>query len=224
MDLLSCRVPLRKINIVVSLGFLLLNPFCISAATGVSPYESNEAFVKRNIPEDVALCSETIVVDAKDKERISRAWLLPRLPDSMDFVVGRDEDGHIVGAASFVVVYGEVHREYHHVGVALAPSGLIKEVAVMDVRSDRPGLVANRTFLDQFVGKGNSRLSLARDLDAITGATESSAAIVEAVNTVIALYSEFVKEKKKPPKPALQSSRTTQTWLPRKVAGCTWVL
>jgi hypothetical protein len=188
----SSQLAMPNRKFIACFALFVVNLLGYGPATEADQYVSKDAFVRRNIPTGSTIIKRTVELGFEDKKRIKRKWLLSWLPDSLDFLVGRCEDGRMSGVVSFAVVYGEIHREYHHVGVGIAPSGTIAEVAVMDAKSERPGRLATKGFLEQFKGKGRGRLSLAKDIDAVSGATESSNTVVDAVNAVMAIYSEFV--------------------------------
>jgi len=190
----SCGAACDRVVIFACKCTLVLHLLVYFPPAQADQYVTREHFVRRNILDGSVLVERKVVLTAEEKQRIKRRWLLAWLPDSMDFIVGQDKDGNITGTVSFAVVYGEIHREYHHVGVGIAPSGKITEVAVMEAKSERPGRLATKVFLEQFKGKGSGRLSLARDIDAVTGATESSKTVVDAVNAIVAVYSESFKE------------------------------
>lgn len=82
-------------------------------------------------------------------------------------------------------------------------SGKVTSVAILDVSNETPGLgqnAAREDFYSQFIGK-NSAVSAAKhgtasgenEIDAVTGATITSKAVTNAVNTAIG-YAEKITE------------------------------
>jgi len=80
--------------------------------------------------------------------------------------------------------------------------GTIASVEVLDASSETPGLGQNTTkpeFSEQFVGKSGllsvtkSGASRDSEIDAVTGATITSTAVTESVNTALSLF-EQIKE------------------------------
>ena len=119
---------------------------------------------------------------------------MPSIPSSVPFVLGKDKEGALTGAVSFLVLHGPVYRAYHHVGVALRPDGTIKTVAVMDLKAEKPQEVATEQFLGQFADKTSRTLRFAEDINAVSGATESSRTVLTAVKVIVAVFLKHVKE------------------------------
>ena len=72
--------------------------------------------------------------------------------------------------------------------VALEPDMTCKSVSVISY-NETPGLgskAADHSFLDQFVGKSGV-LAVKKDIDAVAGATVSSKAVTEGVNSALAV-------------------------------------
>lgn len=75
---------------------------------------------------------------------------------------------------------------------AIAPDGRILNLAILDVSNETPGLGQNVTkpdFYSQFKGK-NDKLSF-NDIDAVTSATYSSKAVLNAVNEAIDTFQKL---------------------------------
>ncbi len=69
--------------------------------------------------------------------------------------------------------------------VAVDATGSVAAVRVVGAVRETPGLgtrITEREFLDQFTGTARPPLTFGRDVQAITGATDSSRAVLDAVN------------------------------------------
>ena len=73
--------------------------------------------------------------------------------------------------------------------VAFSPDGTIGNVVMMD-NSETPGMgskIADEAFVESFIGRNAAPMTL-EEIDAVTGATISSRAALNAVNLTIAEY------------------------------------
>ncbi len=78
-------------------------------------------------------------------------------------------------------------------GVALNPDGTIKTVAVMDLKAEKPQEMATEQFLGQFTNKSSRTLRYGEDINAVSGATESSRTVLIAVKVVVAVFLKYIK-------------------------------
>ncbi len=178
------------ILITVSL-FLFLTPLAHGALA--VQYISKEAFIERHIPEGSELSEKVISLERKEQETMARRFNLQSVPSSIPFVLGKDKSGALTGAAGFLVLHGRTYRAYHHVGVALNPDGTIKAVAVMDLKAEKPQEVATERFLAQFANKSSKTLRYGEEINAVSGATESSRTVLIAVKVIVAVFLKYVK-------------------------------
>ena len=91
-------------------------------------------------------------------------------------------------------VTGTGYNGFMRIVVGIDTAGVIKGVEVLE-HHETPGLGAkideirpgekDAWFLRQFVGKSARTIAIKRDIDAITGATISSKAVVDAVNKAV---------------------------------------
>jgi len=182
-------------------NILLLTVFSLSIVTMAAndaiaiQYTSKETFTKQNIPRESRLKEKTISLDNNKKQRLTYRLNISEVPDSVLFIIGINREDALTGAVCFLKLYGDIHREYHHVGVALNPDGTIKTVEIIELRSKKPQPVAKETFLGQFAKKSAKRLRYGEDISAVAGATESSRTVLRAVKVIVALFLEFIKEK-----------------------------
>lgn len=108
-----------------------------------------------------------------------------------DYTPGLDEGGNTVGYAFSVTTTGYSSGLKLMVGIDM--DGVITGVSIVDCSNETPGLGANAAqpyFYEQFTGK-SGELTVVKsgtagdsDIQALTGATITSTAVTEAVNTV----------------------------------------
>lgn len=88
---------------------------------------------------------------------------------------GRYIVDHVIGKHLFI--------DY---AVALGPDGRIRRVDILKYRESYGGEVADRSWLDQFVGKGRgSALKIGVDIQNISGATLSSNHLTEGIKRIV---------------------------------------
>lgn len=80
---------------------------------------------------------------------------------------------------------------YIDYAVALGPDGRIRRVDVLKYRESYGGEVRDRSWLDQFVGKGRSSpLKVGVDIRNISGATLSSHHLTEGIKRIVSRYAK----------------------------------
>ena len=80
--------------------------------------------------------------------------------------------------------------------VGILPDGTLSGIVYTDL-NETPGIgmkVADPSFTEQFAGVKADRLTLGENIDAATGATVSSEAVVDAVNAALDFWTTFVRE------------------------------
>ncbi len=156
-------------------------------------YISKEAFIAQNIPAGSEFFEEIVSLEKQEQDTLARRFNLPSVPASVPFVLGKDKGGALTGAVGFLVLYGTTYRAYHHIGVALYPDGTIKTVAVMDLKAEKPQEVATEQFLGQFANKSSRTLRYGEEINAVSGATESSRTVLMAVKVIVAVFLKYIK-------------------------------
>lgn len=78
--------------------------------------------------------------------------------------------------------------------VALDPDGRVLMVEILNYRESYGGEIANKDWLQQFVGKKpGDPVELGQDVTSISGATLSSEHLAEGIRRVLAIYSTCLK-------------------------------
>jgi len=78
--------------------------------------------------------------------------------------------------------------------VGLDPGGRVGRVEILEYRESYGGEVANRSWLNQFVGKtSGDPLELDQDIRNLSGATLSSRHVTEGIKRLLALYETCLK-------------------------------
>ena len=151
------------------------------------------------------ITQEKIELNAIETEKASRTLVLPNgvdysevttLENGVTYCVGSDADGNETGYIFTTGAKGYGGTVGVMVGVDL--EGNITGVEILS-HSETPGLGANATkqeFKDRFIGKNgtltvNKNSNEGQDIQAITAATNTSKAVVAAVNTALETFAEI---------------------------------
>jgi electron transport complex protein RnfG len=147
-----------------------------------------------------------IEMRAKEEEKAALEAILPEADDFVEKQVNGIgyyegyKEKRLIGYC--VKAVGNGYGGYFHIMVGVDPMGTIHGVEILD-HQETPGLGAridevkpgekDAWFLRQFKGKSALTISI-KDIDAITGATISSKAVVDSVTTAIREFLEKVKK------------------------------
>jgi electron transport complex protein RnfG len=171
---------------------LILAAICLAASFVLAvTYKVTKPAIDARAAEEEASALSKILPEADD--------FIKKEADAIEYYEGY-KNKNLVGYC--VKAVGNGYGGYFHMIIGIDTSGVIKGVAVL-AHQETPGLGAKINeikygeteawFLRQFKGKDASTLSL-EDIDAITGATISSQAVVDATNSSI---NEFLKKVKR---------------------------
>lgn len=115
-------------------------------------------------------------------------------PDNVEKMIKKSD-----GSIAFEVVTNGYSKKGIDILVAINEDGSIKAVSIVSL-GETPGLgtkVQNKDFLEQFSGKKDS-IELVKhspasenEIQAVTGATYSSAGVTEAVNIALSVYPQL---------------------------------
>lgn len=107
---------------------------------------------------------------------------------STEGVYAASKSGESIGWAIKVAVKG--YSGDMTVLVGIGSDGVIKGVSILS-HSETPGMGAkadDADYLSQYTGRNAEALTLGADIDAVTGATVTSSALIGAVNEAIEIY------------------------------------
>ena len=107
--------------------------------------------------------------------------------DGIDYFEAMD-GGKLVGYC--IVVDAAGYAGTIKAVVGLGTDGMIKNVKVLEHR-ETPGIgskIESRQFLKQFEGKSAGDVAMKKGIDAISGATISSGAVIEAIDKMISKF------------------------------------
>ena len=111
-----------------------------------------------------------------------------------EVIAAKDAGGNDLGTV--VSVTNEDGRDAPiSLSVGILPDGTLSGIVYTDL-NETPGIgmkVADASFTDQFVGVKAEKLTIGGEIDAATGATISSEAVVNAVNAALDFYAQHVR-------------------------------
>jgi len=158
-----------------------------------------------------ALTNEQIKRQAKEKEAEAFRKVLPQVKRAEDFKEKKDltkkiqkkyeevnkvAEGYVSGkkVGTVVVVWPRGYGGYIKMAVGLDTDGKVTDYALIE-HNETPGLgtfIEESSFRKKFKGKeARDPVEIARDIDAITGATVSSRAVTKGVRISLDAYSKI---------------------------------
>ncbi len=140
--------------------------------------------------EEVKTVSDQIKSDIEKEAKIK---LNPEYDKDFHFFIG-STNGKVVGYAVKDTVKGKWGPIYYM--LALEPDGKVKDAIVLEYQEKRGKPVANRRFLDQFVGKSIAdEIKLKKDIKGVSGATISSMGMTNGIKKLIFVFNKFYVQK-----------------------------
>lgn len=159
-------------------------------ASGSSGYISTRTMLGEFFPKSERVTYRTIAVDGALKERITqRLGYAPAARQYTIFIAST------AGAVDGYAIVDDQLGEHQPITFAtkLSQRAVVERVEILAYREPRGDEVRDARFRGQFVGKtSHDQLRLNRDIDAVTGATISSAATALAVRRAAVLVEELM--------------------------------
>lgn len=179
---------MNKLKPCLLIGLLLALPLFALRITAKQDYVKAQAsgavkYVKKSFtltPQESAFLHEKCNVPMPDQEQ--------------SFILGRAADNKVTGAVFFLTIFATEHQCVHHLGIAVAPDGSVKDVTITEAFCEYVLRCSSRSFLGQYGASPKPLFKLNEDVSAVTGATMSCKAITEAVNFTLSAYRSRVME------------------------------
>jgi electron transport complex protein RnfG len=167
---------------------MALTTVCVASAVVLAfVYEIAKPFIEEA---KLAELKEALQEVLPSSERFSELSVKPQ--DIERIFKGFDTNNNIVGVA--YLVSGKGYQDYIKILVGVdVNTKTITKIKILE-HTETPGLgsrIEDNTFIDKFVGKQD-----VSDIDAITGATISSTAVIESVQQSLPLILNLIDEEK----------------------------
>lgn len=184
-------------NLRITLAILILGAALCRAGERewlhISVLQSHDEAIAEAFADADSTWTETW--ELTNEERTSLAERLgERIPEESFTFHRASRGGRDMG---WVLILDEagLHEPITHL-VAIGVDGRVQDVKVLVFRETRGDEIKRPRFLRQFRGKSaRDRLTLGRDLDAVTGATYSSKAITRGVRKALLLVNTRYRER-----------------------------
>lgn len=159
-----------------------------SPALAVTYLKLEEA-VKTYVPADAKVFKVTKHLAPEQRTRLRDDYGWDAKADDYVFYVGKKDDKPV----AYVFVVPEVFNTcFHKYAVGLTAEGEVLGTSIVELSCPRAFPVNKKAFLGQFTGKRHTdALAIRSDIDAVTGATLSSAATASAVRKAVSLHNLF---------------------------------
>jgi electron transport complex protein RnfG len=171
---------------------------CAIAAFGLSyTYGKTWGLIEKQIQENRLKAARKVLPAVEGNEGLRElSDVVPQIKGKVEMIdrifEGRDPQGNVAGFAMQVLPRGYGGPIVLMVGIG--PDGTVIDTAVVE-HKETPGLgteIENPVWKKQFAGKSkDSVLAINKDIDAISGATISSKAMLRGVKGALAAHSEL---------------------------------
>jgi len=153
---------------------LLLLIAGLSLSAGATTYNNLSAALKQVLPAGQKAFKTKVVLTAAQAKTLNGFGDGDFMADDpIDVYYTKDATGKVSGAAIQVMEVLKRWKSYHTWVIGVAPDGKLTGVAMMDLPDHYGQPLAAAGFLKQFPGKPAATLTLGKDFDAVSSATES---------------------------------------------------
>lgn len=175
--------------LIISIVCIFLN--CNVNVNAESLYTEEEA-VQFIFPDVKEIKIEEHCLTSEQKKRLEKKLGL-KLKSSSDmsytFYIGFS-DSDIIGYAYIDIIEGKNGPITYIVGIT--PEGKVKDLAIVSLQEIWGRGIKQRKFLEQFINSFyTDTLRTEKEIDAITGATISTHAVIKGIKKALILYNEF---------------------------------
>lgn len=170
--------------------FIICIIFVISSATGSTKKE----FILQYKSVGTKMSKSIVTLSEEDKNVLKKEATYHTLANSYPFIITRNPSGKLIEVFCFVNVMHKKFSEYHNIGIALRADESIKAVELIGPHGKYGTMLQTKSFQGQFTNKAGNKLLFGKDINGVTGATESAEVVVEAVNIVKAIFREKISK------------------------------
>ena len=152
-------------------------------------YSTIEDYLKNILAKSEHIERKEIPLTREQKQRISERLAEPPQEDHLTVYIGKTREK--TDAFCLIVSAQGKHGPITFI-VGITPKGEIKDIGVLESMEVKGNKIGKRRFLRQFEGKSlKDPIKLRQDIDAVTGATVSSAAATKAARKALILWEEL---------------------------------
>ena len=170
----------------ISLPLIILSVF-LSASLQAETLATKEQAVKAIFPEATATEVVTVTLSKDQLAAISAKYKWTVEAPELKVSVSK-KDAAVVGRTLFISETGKHGPIW--VAVGINTDGTVRDSVVCAMQEVKGKPVANKMFLKQFIGKKvDSGFEVGKDIQAVSGATISTKAVVKAVRKALILVS-----------------------------------
>ena len=157
---------------------LILSQFNLSALQYIKKGEA----LKMLLPADQKLYKEKIKI-TKDQAAYLNDEYNGDYIKGEKFIIyfSRNEDGDITDYAVLMTEIIYEYSAYHIFAIGFNGDKSVKEVIIVELTDEVVYIMNNELFLDQFKDSRPEELELSENIDAVTGATESSELLILSI-------------------------------------------
>jgi hypothetical protein len=196
-----------KYGWLLSLIFSLYIVVAFAGQAHANKYMSLEEAIKYYLPQGSKVFKVAKTIPSDQLEATKKRFRLQSnidfkevlSPGPYTFYVGRDANG---AATAYILILEQYWRTcYHKYAIGIEPDGKIKDIVVVELNCRFAYPINRKSFLKQFKDKKVERgqkvpVEVGDDIDAVSGATVSSATTAMVTRRALALYELFFATKK----------------------------
>jgi hypothetical protein len=192
-----------SVSLVLALSFII----ALAGQAHANKYMGLEEAIKYYLPQGSKVFKVSKSIPADKLEATKKRFRLQSTVDFKEvltpgpytFYVGRDASG---AATAYILILEQYWRTcYHKYAIGIEPDGKVKDVVILELNCRFAYPINRKPFLKQFKGKQAEPgkkvpVEVGEDVDAVTGATLSSATTAMVTRRALALYELFFAAKK----------------------------
>lgn len=160
---------------------ILFSPLLTGATT-------KKEFIVKHKTSGSKMSKKVLILTNTDKKVLEKEAIFHKIKNSYSFIITRDASGNLLEAFCFINVMHIKFPEYHNVGVLIKTNGIIKAVELIGPHGTYGSMLQTKSFQEQFSQNSSKKMIFGKDINGVTGATESAEVVVEVVNIVRSLF------------------------------------
>lgn len=180
---------LARLRLLVPVVALIGLSLLLSNSAQAVKYMSLEQAVKKFLPKGSKIVKITKKPSAQERKRLADEYGWKADAKKYVFYAGKKGEDY----TGFVFIVPEIFGTcFHKYAVGINPEGQVIATTIVELSCPRAMPVNKKTFLKQFKGKTHQDpLTVAVDIDGVTGATYSSEATATATRKALSLHNLY---------------------------------
>lgn len=138
------------------------------------------------------LTKKTITLSENEKKEINTFLKISDTPNNLTFINIKSNNGDLQRSITFIQRILPEYNQDHMIGIVINHDGTVHDASLINAFEEYPLMLAIKSFTGQFKGKSIKNTLFQKDINGVTGATESAKVFNDAVRIALKVFKKHL--------------------------------